>query len=213
MNRAYLAAIEHAFLAHAGRGLMLSAADVELVRQWARAGIPVEAVLTALETCFSRPGLDRTRVRGLAFVRREVEAEAALRRSLNTGAVVAVATPEPGQLLERLVLRLQPVLGKSPSGRTAIETLRALGPGATEDEIWARWAVLRVELVEAAWNGLDAPERDRMGAEVTAGLVAEQRRTDPAHFAETWRAHRDLAIARRLGLPDDLELYALGAGT
>ncbi len=218
MNRAYLAAIERAFLARAGRGLMLSAADVELVRQWARADVPVDAVLSALESCFARPGLDPARVRGLAFIRREVEAEAALRRSLAVGGVSSGSTLVEGELRGRLVEHLRSLIAPLPAGlavlvRRAADRVEAVGADETDDAIWARWAEARAELVEGVWQSLSEVERERLAAEVTAGLGIEQRRADPVHFAETWRAHRDRALSRLIGLPDDLELYALATGT
>lgn len=220
MNRAYLAEIERAFLEYAGRGLMLSAADVELVRQWDRAGIPLEAVEAALSTCFARPGLDRARVRGLAFIRREVEAEASLRRSLGIGAQ-PVSQPAPTgarPLLDRLSARLHEVAAASPepaSGlvRRAVEQVNANGPAVTDDEVWERWSKIRPVLLTGLWSALSEAEREALTAGVTSALEGERRRADPVHFAQTWAAHRDRALAARFGLPDDIDLYALGSGT
>lgn len=220
MNRAYLAEIERAFLECAGRGLMLSAADVELVRQWDRAGIPLEAVQAALSTCFARPGLDRARVRGLAFIRREVEAEASLRRSLGIGARAVSEPAPPGArpLLERLSARLVEVGAASPEPapgliRQAVEHLNALGPAVSDDEVWERWSKVRPSLLTGLWRALSESERDALSAAVSTALESERRRADPVHFAATWAAHRDRALAARFGLPDDIDLYALGAGT
>lgn len=219
MNQGYLVEIERAFLQHAGRGLMLSAADVELVRQWDRAGIPLEAVQAALSTCFSRPGLDRSRVRGLAFIRREVEAEASLRRRLGIGAR-PVAEPEPPgtrPLLVRLSERLSSVadLSRAPAPdliREAIVQLNAYGP-ATNAEIWERWSQVRPALLARLWSALSETDRATLAAGVSVELEAERRRADPAHFEQTWAAHRDRALAARFGLPDDIDLYTLDPGT
>jgi hypothetical protein len=219
LNPGYLADIERAFLQHAGRGLMLSAADVELVRQWDRAGIPLEAVHAALVTCFGRPGLDRTRVRGLAFIRREVEAEAALRRSLGIGARPVEEPSAPGTppLIDRLSERLRGVADASlpPAPdliREAVVELNAGGP-ATNDDVWERWSRIRPVLLARLWSALSEAERATLSARVSTGLEGERRRVDPAHFEQTWAAHRDRALAARFGLPDDIDLYTLDPGT
>lgn len=65
MTGSYLAAIENALLQGTGRGLMLSALDLQYVRQWARAKVPVEVVVAGIENAFSET---RKRTgRGLAY--------------------------------------------------------------------------------------------------------------------------------------------------
>lgn len=67
----YLQAVERALLAGMGRGLMLSALDLDHVHRWARAGIPVEVVVAGIEKAFATK--PRT-TRGLAYAAPAVDA-------------------------------------------------------------------------------------------------------------------------------------------
>lgn len=75
MTGSYLAEIERRFLARAARGLMISSKDVELVRRWERAGVPLEVVVQAIDHVFDRrqeAGALRP-VRSLSYVAAAVE--------------------------------------------------------------------------------------------------------------------------------------------
>ena len=69
-EKAYVRVVEEAFLRSAGRGLMLSARDLDLVLRWQRAGYPLHVVTDAIETCMQSAS---ARVYGLSYTQPAVE--------------------------------------------------------------------------------------------------------------------------------------------
>ena len=195
----YLAEVEQAFLGRLGRGLMLSAADVELVARWERSGAPVEVVLDGLAAAFERPGLAVGRVRALGFARRSVESAIEAWRQRGVGAFVGSregVTPD-----EELGKLLADRESAAPAEfRFVFQQLR-VRLGAREDfvALWA-WAA------DAAWRVMAPGDRQAIESELERSLGRERRLADPLHFAETWEAQRRRAVRARVGLPEPGDL-------
>ena len=214
MNPGYLAEIERAFLALAGRGLMLSAADVALVDQWHRAGIPAEVVLSGLAAAFERPQSRPTRVRGLAFARRSVEDAMEAYRSRQVGsapvvAVAAVAGERPAELLRARLAALSPA---SPALVELVDLLRrrvaAWSAEAGYDEIAMDWVDLLAWAEEEGWARLGPDAKGQIDAALDSLLAQERRRAAPEHYAQTREVHRRRLVREHLGLPSPTDLDA-----
>lgn len=214
MNPGYLAEIERAFLALAGRGLMLSAADVALVDQWHRAGIPAEVVLSGLAAAFERPQSRPTRVRGLAFARRSVEdaMEAYRSRQVGSAPVVpeaAAAGERPAELLRARLAALAPT---SPALLELVDLLRrrvaAWSAEASYDDIAMDWVDLLSWAEEEGWARLGPEVKGQIDASLDALLAQERRRAAPEHYAQTREVHRRRLVREHLGLPSPTDLDA-----
>ncbi len=222
MNAAYLAEIERVFLAHAGRGLMLSPADLVLVEQWDRAGLPLDVVTDAIAGAFeqraARPNPNRRAVRGLAFVRHAVEDAERAWRSRGVGAsVTGAAATTASTAVPRLracVAAARPAaagaLAETLDGIAA--ALSRFGDATPNQDIYGPWAQLCSMAEDALWAALGADQRADIESELESRLGAERRRADPSHFRETWDAVRRRMLRQRLGFPDagDLDYPADG---
>lgn len=214
MNPGYLAEIERAFLALAGRGLMLSAADVALVDQWQRAGIPAEVVLSGLAAAFDRPQSRPTRVRGLAFARRSVEDAMEAYRSRQVGAtpVLAQSAPAGARPAELLRARLDALSPTTPALAELVDLLRRRVGGwsveAAYDEIAMDWVDLLAWAEEEAWDRLGSHAQAEIDAALDTLLAHERRRAAPEHYAQTREVHRRRLVREHLGLPSPTDLDA-----
>ena len=83
MTKDYLDRIQDAFLAHCGRGLVLSPRDRSIVERWARADIPVNVVISGLNDAFATP--PRRRVTSIAYAAAAIEKSAAAWRNRAVG--------------------------------------------------------------------------------------------------------------------------------
>ena len=214
MNPGYLAEIERAFLALAGRGLMLSAADTALVDQWHRAGIPAEVVLTGLQAAFERPQSRPTRVRGLAFARRSVEDAMEAYRSRQAGAAPVTVTSIPVELRPAEILRsrLAALAPASSALAELVELLRRrVAPWSVDadyDEIAMDWIDLLSWAEEEGWARLGPEAKGQIDAALDALLAGERRRAAPEHYAQTREVHRRRLVREHLGLPSPTDLDA-----
>lgn len=193
-DAAYLEAIETALLARTGRGLMLSAIDVQYVHRWARAGVPAEVVIEGIDAAFERN--PRT-TRGLSYASKAVDEAIAAWNTRRVGgrdAVVeaAAASTEVQPALERLLKRVADAgLRHSPAIRIvlrdAYRSIRAIGPN--DDPVGALEAIAE-SAHDALWAVLEPAERAELLAQLAdAGIAATRPRR--------WRALRT-----RLALPD-----------
>ncbi|MFN3198449.1 MAG: DnaD domain protein [Bradymonadia bacterium] len=92
LDRAYIHAIERAFLEQSGKGLMLSARDLEMIQRWARAGLPAEVVIQGIERAFDHRKKTKS-IRGLESVLKSVDAVAQAWRARQVG---SRPTPQAG---------------------------------------------------------------------------------------------------------------------
>jgi len=196
VDPAYLSAVERAFLTRAGRGLMLSPADIALVERWARAEMPVAVVLDGLEAAFARP--PARPVRGLAFARAAVEsAYAAHRARLMGGQAADALAGRPGDSLgERAAERLAQARRRvvEPALLSALEEAegecRVVGgliDAATVDQIERR-------LLDRVREALSPADLGAMLEVIDTRWARERRGSTP----EAWRQVREAQLARAL---------------
>jgi hypothetical protein len=181
---AYFRGVARAFLARRGAPLMLSAAEVDLVADWRKAGVPLDVVLEGIERTFERrPAGDRPRGRGptLAYCRAEVERAMARWRDRRVG--------EAGRSLPR----------HDKIERALAEVERFLvSPGDAPDALVAAARRAR-ELLRRRPADEDALER--LDAEADEALLGEMPEPPDRTAAGTGRARRLLRQRERYGLP------------
>jgi hypothetical protein len=202
VDPAYLSAVERAFLARAGRGLMLSPADVALVERWARAEMPVAVVLDGLEAAFARP--PSRPVRGLAFARAAIESAYAAHRARMMGgqAADAPAAPSGAALADRVAQRLAQARRRvvAPALLAALE--EAEGACRAAGGLIDAGAVDRIEhrLLERAREALSPADLGAILEDIDNRWARERRGSTP----EAWHQVREAQLARalraRLGL-------------
>ncbi|MEW5738100.1 MAG: hypothetical protein AB1938_04200 [Myxococcota bacterium] len=90
--------VQDCFVAHRGRGVALSAKDVELLDEWAEAGVPVEVIARGIRKAAEAAVWDAPEgeglLRSLAACRRQVNAEIAKYLKLSAGKTGAGAPNE-----------------------------------------------------------------------------------------------------------------------
>lgn len=76
-NSDYIKEIENYFLSHAGKGIMLSSADYNLINDWKKRGIPKEVVFKginrAIEKSIQRDGQSSSSIRNIKQCVRDIE--------------------------------------------------------------------------------------------------------------------------------------------
>lgn len=73
-DSSYLKSVEEYFLNHAGKGIMLSSLDYELINSWKKRNIPLQIVLSAISEAFlSGQGQEFNRIRNLKYISNIVE--------------------------------------------------------------------------------------------------------------------------------------------
>jgi hypothetical protein len=216
---AYLRSVERTFVQAVGRGLMLSARDIERVLRWARADYPLHIVNETIEQTMK---LAPPRVRGLAYVapaveeavrvwqrRREGEPlDAQPPRLANTqdawqgllDRLVAVgrAADEPARSVLRLAWRLSRQVQERCTVDPTLDPVRLLAQAESEVEVFA---------IES----LEVTVRAMIEARVDLSLAAERRIAAPEAFAETRRAQVWRAVRKRLKVPQLKLTYTEGA--
>lgn len=217
MTPEYFAAVEQAFLRGAGRGVLLSARDEEIVLRWARAEFPVHVVVEAITEALRAP---LRRVRGMAYVVPAVEEAVAAwrRRQLESNpfedSAVADDSPVSGPVVtaafEALMGRIE-VAGKAQTDpvlrgvlRDAWQGVRDVRDRCARDPQLDPVETLRLmerDIEEAATVVLPLDDRLRIEAEVDRALAVERRRSEPAAFAEVRAAQLWRAVRVRVGLP------------
>ncbi len=205
MNPAYLAAVEEAFLAHTGRGLMLSPRDVALVERWARVGAPVQVVVDGIAQVFSRPGTRQTRVRSLVFARVGVEAALRAWQSRSAGQAAGTGLDRGPKGISLLVARVRGAAGRheAPMGERLLrvaDRIAALSQasavlrddldddltrleGQILDELWASLPSATQRALVDGVEGELRPERPKMAeSEYTVVRAARLRRLTRDHL-------------------------------
>ncbi len=213
----FLRAVEQAFLQAHGRGLMLSARDVDRVLRWHTAGYPLHIVVDAITTCMAEAP---PRVRGLAYAAAAVEDAVGAWRARQVGAREGGDDGAPPDTLldpaairsafEALLARLERAGRQQTEGaylgvlREAWRQVRDLGARcAVHPELDPVEALAEVEhRIEAlALDTLPVDVRVVVEAKVDVALAAERRVAPPDDFARTRQAQVWRAVRRRVGLP------------
>ena len=209
MDTAYLAAVERAFLQRAGRGLMLSPADIALVAQWARAGVPVGVVLEGIEAAFVRP--PSRAPRGLSYVRASVEAAFSAYRARQAGggasgpaAPRAVAEPAARRLTEAAEAQADALVAQAlRDAARACEALGELADAASVDAI-------ERALLDRLRAHLSPSDAGVMLREIDARCAQERRGSSPEVWLSVREAQFERALRARAGLP--ARLADIGGG-
>jgi len=146
----YFQSVARAFLDRRGAPLILSAAEVDLIASWEKAGLPLDVVLEGIERTFDKPAAKarpRGRGPGLAYCKPEVErarrrwldrrvgedGRAGPRKDEKDKAVRAAAETarfldeQPGapEILQDAARRARDVLSRAPADEEALERLDA----------------------------------------------------------------------------------------
>jgi hypothetical protein len=215
LNRAYLEAIEAAFLSRSGRGLMLSSRDIELVSRWARANAPVSVVVDGIDRAFEHHD-GRRPVRGLAYVAPAVEEAISAWRARRVGSAEhSPATETAGEANGGgwdVVLgavegagRAQPTEARRAACRQCWQSVVSLrrrhaaglltDPYEALDEVAEAWA-------DDLFDALDAAQQAALEAELEEALAPERSVCNGDEFAVLRRAQRRRRVRDGLGLPD-----------
>jgi len=209
MDTAYLTAVERAFLQRAGRGLMLSPADIALVTQWARAGVPVGVVLEGIDGAFLRP--PSRPPRGLAFVRASVEAAFTAHRARQAGSgptggagACLAAGPAARRLSDAAEAHGDVVVAQAL--REAARACEALGDLADAASIDA----IERALLDRLRAHLSPSDAGAMLREIDARCAQERRGSSPEVWLSIREAQFERALRARAGLP--ARLADIGGG-
>ena len=177
---AFVEAIEATLGGWRGTQHLLSPRDFALARRWYEAGVPLAAVLVAID----RAAADDPSLTSLASVRRRVESLAPLGpRPGATGEPERASLPELGERLAALRERLLEL-----PGRIAARPLSELGEVADLVAVASRpnWDYLRSHLrridemvATAALESLPQAEAERLRAEAEQAAGRHRGRVDP----------------------------------
>lgn len=179
----YFRSVSRAFLARRGAPLMLSAAEVDLVASWRKAGIPLDVVLEGIERTFERPpAASRPRGRGptLAYCRAEVERAMARWRDRRAG--------EAG--------RSKPRRGKCERALAEVERFLA-APGPAPESVLAAARRARDLLLR---RPMDEEALERLDAEADEALLRDAPEAE-RETAGAGRARRVRQLRESLDLP------------
>lgn len=196
--------VQDCFATYRGRGLALSAADLDLVDAWADADVPFDVVARGIRKAAEAALFDAPegggRLRSLRACRRAVDAEIAryLKRSVGRGAAPDAPPQTPFLLARHQKLRgtLQKLARDEPSVADAVARLAAL-PAPTDFQTSERQESL---VLATLLRALPGPERLAVLREASR-LVADVAPTSPAARRDSLRFHRGALVRRRLALP------------
>jgi hypothetical protein len=195
--------VQDLFAAFRGRGVSLSALDVELLEEWAKSGAPFEVVARGIRKAaegvlFDAPEHDRG-LRSLVACRYDVQRELEKYVKATAGRTEdGVAADEPFHLkrYKKLVAALKKTARLHPPLATAVARLLALA--APHDFVEAQD---REELAHAAiLRALDWPRR-RVLLQQAREFVQKAPAMSSAARRESRRLHRAALLRRALSLP------------
>jgi hypothetical protein len=210
----YQLVVAEYFLGLAGKGLMLSPLDQDLIADWARRGVPVAVVLRGLrlgmEEALQRraPGASPPRsVRALRFA---VEDEWRAFTSRAVGSAPPPPTSESGAAGARLDAaraRLEEAAAGAPApwsagyreARAALDAPDAGGPGTALERVEQRIAAADARLLRGWLGALDRPRRAALGPRIALRAGPRPRGSSRRAHRETLRLHL-FDAARAAGL-------------
>lgn len=190
--------VQDCFVAYRGRGVSLSATDVELLDAWAETGVPVEVVARGIrkasEAALWDAAAGETHLRSLRACRRHVELEIKhyLRASAGRGEDAA-APAEPFEVTrhKKLVASLKKALKPTVPGWVARLPVPADYQAAERQEALAMALLLRA---------LPAPRRVELLREARR-LVENTQAVTAGARRESLRFHRAALVRHAWGLP------------
>ena len=209
MSPDYIEKVGHAFLQFAGRGLMLSPRDQELVSRWEKAGIPSDVVIQGIQEAFERK--PARRVHSISFASPAVEKAAKhwRARRVGSGDEGIDHAREWDSALDVLIDRLENAVGRQQS-----EAVAKVVNGALQAviQLKARWKTRsdcalqeRLEEIESTCHQhvleiLEPLERTELENAVDRALDAEGP-VAPSVRATTRNAFLRRRLRRLTGLP------------
>lgn len=221
----YIHAIERAFLEQSGKGLMLSARDMEIIQRWARAGLPAEVVIQGIERAFDHRKKTKS-IRGLEAVTKSVETVAQAWRTRQVGgrgSAPLSPTPQapshdPAVEQAELTRAFDHLLTEVERARRDVHEPRLIALidlllgrlghirddaliGRIEDPVTALER-LEEKASNAFWERLDEDTREMLSARVDDMLAEERRVADPQSWEATRTRQLMRQVRRHLGLPD-----------
>jgi hypothetical protein len=195
----YFLAIEKVFIALRGSPLALSPTDWQVARGWHEAGMPLDWIEQTLRDIFAKRLARGTesKMTGLKFCRRSVEAAWKRRHQLHAAATVAVASEiDVGARLAALAVALPSAL----PGRGELERrIRALEGDA--ETIEGALAGLDREILLRAEETLTPEEQQAIAAEVEAALGKLRHRLGEEQLRGAYSELREKLLRDRLELP------------
>ncbi len=194
--------VQALFVAYRGKGVSLSADDLDLVDAWAKAEVPFEVVARGIRVAAERALFDaptgQGQLRFLKACRRTVDAEQKKYLKLSAGQTGATKEHEPLPVARhrKLVGVLKRLVKQQPTFEGPLsKLLRALEVPA-DFETSARQEALALAVLCRA---LPFSERLELLHAASARTVDQQLHSRAARL-ESRRLHRDALLRRKLGL-------------
>lgn len=181
MSADYFLEIEAHFISRRGTPFVLNAKDVNLIREWHDAGIPLPIVIEAIDAVFDKQEAKEKKVNGLSFCKYAVKELWAERRELQVGSESVTPEEDPAARLEALALALESSPASSYAARVRELAREKSVPKieealmALEEELMASLATdaLRAEAAALA-AGVDEKSRARSEEAHLRRLVREE---------------------------------------
>ncbi|HET9211608.1 MAG TPA: hypothetical protein VFR03_14465 [Thermoanaerobaculia bacterium] len=194
-DHAYFQAVEEIFVELRGAPLLLSPADWQVARRWHREGVPLDLVRSTLEAVFAKRKERgaKGKISSLRYCAPAVEAAWADLRELTAPAHRAEAPAF--EVAPRLA-----ALAACLPGREALAAQVAHLSGDPQ-EVEERLAALDRQMLDRAWEGLDAEARSEVEAAVEKTLASLAGRLPAAELASSRERLVRQTLRRRLGLP------------
>lgn len=205
-DQAYFRELEAAFLALRGTATLLSPEDWHVARDWRRLGIPIDLVVSVMESLFERQRERKSRrgISSLRYFRAAVDAAWDERSALSAGAGGPHADPGPParQRLEALARALP--LGLPGRAELHAAILELDGP---LDVVERALAELELGALARLDAGLATAERGELEARVERALAQVPGELAAVELEALRGRLRRQALRSRLGLPV-LSLFA-----
>ncbi len=210
MSQPYLMQVEEFFVSEVQRGLVLRPADIEVIRDWERRGVPLPVVkaglLTGIRNFLAAAEAHEPLPSSLRFFRRHVEeAMRAHQRAVARGLVTTreVSTPEAPDILTLAQAAIDLWMAAPdtpPAARTLLQDVRQ----ALADQLSDEGAPSRLERLDQAlaqrWIAVVAPDAiARVEADIEAQARQAHKRGFGACAIEDLRHYAMREAAARFG--------------
>ncbi len=190
--------VEACFAAYRGRGVMLSALDVELLDSWAQADVPFEVIARgirkAAEAVLFDAAVGEDRLRSLRATRKHVEAEIRKYLKASAGQHQPGAEAERSDGVEGRRKALEKSIRRDAKQYPALARLLASAP---EESSFARLERLEHLAYALVLRAQTATTRRSLLREARA-LVQKAAPLSPAVRLESLRFHREALLKRHL---------------
>lgn len=199
----YFREVERAFVALRGGPGFLAPADWQVVADWERRGIPLEAALAGIRAALSNRAAVSPRL-PLARCAPAVDRAFAALRLRSAGSAHA---PDRGRVAERLAALVRTlaewkssVSGGAAAVAAAGERVAALA-GEAPREVERRLAAIERELLDTLEAILGPADRERIATEAARALAAHRARMPAAAYRDALAAAIRRRVRRKLRVP------------